>query len=34
MRDLIARPSDVTIHSVERSYRPTGDATLDPTRQD
>jgi quinol monooxygenase YgiN len=32
--ELLARPSDVTIHTVERSYRPTGDASLDPLRQD
>ncbi|MGH2968417.1 MAG: hypothetical protein ACRDK0_05045 [Solirubrobacteraceae bacterium] len=31
--DLLARPSDVTVHAVERSYRPTGDMSLDPTRQ-
>lgn len=32
--ELLARPSDVTIHAVERSYRPTGDMSLDPMRQD
>ena len=34
IRSLISRPSDVTVHAIQRSYRPTGDATLDPTRQD
>jgi quinol monooxygenase YgiN len=32
--ELLARPSDVTIHMIERSYRPTGDTSMDPTRQD
>ena len=32
--ELLARPSDVTIHLIERSYRPTGDVSLDPSRQD
>jgi quinol monooxygenase YgiN len=31
--ELLARPSDVQIHYVERSVRPRGDASLDPTRQ-
>jgi len=32
--ELLARPSDVTIHEIERSYRPAGDMSLDPSRQD
>jgi quinol monooxygenase YgiN len=32
--ELLARPSDVTIHMIERSYRPSGDLSMDPTRQD
>ena len=32
--ELLARPSDVTIHELERSYRPAGDLSLDPSRQD
>jgi quinol monooxygenase YgiN len=32
--ELLARPSDVTIHAVDQSYRPAGDMSLDPTRQD
>ena len=32
--ELLARPSDVTIHELERSYRPAGDLSLDPGRQD
>jgi quinol monooxygenase YgiN len=32
--ELLARPSDVTIHAVGQSYRPAGDMSLDPTRQD
>jgi quinol monooxygenase YgiN len=31
--ELLARPSDVQIHYVERSVRARGDASLDPTRQ-
>jgi quinol monooxygenase YgiN len=31
--ELLARPSDVEIHYVERSVRATGDRSLDPTRQ-
>src|SRR5215218_2107334 len=31
--ELLARPSDVRIHYVERSVRARGDASLDPTRQ-
>lgn len=31
--ELLARPSDVTVHSIERSYRPAPDLSLDPTRQ-
>jgi quinol monooxygenase YgiN len=31
--ELLARPSDVTVHMVERSYRPTADLSSDPTRQ-
>ncbi|HMJ32842.1 MAG TPA: antibiotic biosynthesis monooxygenase [Baekduia sp.] len=30
---LLARPSDVQIHYVERSVRATADLSLDPTRQ-
>jgi len=30
--ELLARPSDVQIHYVERSVRARGDASLDPTR--
>ena len=32
--ELLARPSDVTIHMIERSYRPKGDLSMDPIRQD
>jgi len=32
--ELLARPSDVTVHMVERSYRPTANLSLDPSRQD
>ena len=32
--ELLARPSDVTVHYIERSYRPEADLSLDPTRQD
>jgi quinol monooxygenase YgiN len=32
--ELLARPSDVRIHYVERSVRAQGDASLDPLRQD
>jgi quinol monooxygenase YgiN len=31
--ELLARPSDVQIHYVERSVRATGDASMDPVRQ-
>jgi quinol monooxygenase YgiN len=31
--ELLARPSDVRIHYVERSVRARGDASLDPARQ-
>jgi quinol monooxygenase YgiN len=31
--ELLARPSDVQIHYVERTVRPTPDASLDPARQ-
>ena len=31
--ELLARPSDVRIHYVERSVRATGDASTDPSRQ-
>jgi quinol monooxygenase YgiN len=31
--ELLARPSDVQIHYVERSVHARGDASLDPTRQ-
>lgn len=31
--ELLARPSDVQIHYVERSVRPTADLSQDPTRQ-
>jgi quinol monooxygenase YgiN len=31
--ELLARPSDVRIHYVERSVRAQGDASLDPSRQ-
>jgi quinol monooxygenase YgiN len=31
--ELLARPSDVTIHYVERTVRPEADLSLDPTRQ-
>jgi quinol monooxygenase YgiN len=31
--ELLARPSDVQIHYVERSVRATADLSLDPTRQ-
>jgi quinol monooxygenase YgiN len=31
--ELLARPSDVTVHMVERSYRAAGDASADPSRQ-
>jgi quinol monooxygenase YgiN len=31
--ELLARPSDVRIHYVERSVRALGDASQDPTRQ-
>ena len=28
--ELLARPSDVTIHEIERSYRPAGDHVAGP----
>ena len=31
--DLLARPSDVQIHYVDRSVRATGDPSTDPARQ-
>jgi len=31
--ELLARPSEVQIHYVERSVRATGDASMDPVRQ-
>jgi quinol monooxygenase YgiN len=31
--ELLARPSDVQVHYVERSVRAQGNASLDPTRQ-
>jgi quinol monooxygenase YgiN len=31
--ELLARPSDVTVHMVEHSYRPTADLSADPARQ-
>jgi quinol monooxygenase YgiN len=31
--ELLARPSDVQIHYVDRTVRARGDASLDPTRQ-
>ena len=30
--ELLARPSDVQVHYVDRTVRPQGDASLDPTR--
>jgi quinol monooxygenase YgiN len=30
--ELLAQPSDVAVHYVERTVRPRGDASLDPTR--
>jgi quinol monooxygenase YgiN len=32
--ELLARPSDVQIHYVQRTVRARGDASLDPARQD
>jgi quinol monooxygenase YgiN len=32
--ELLARPSDVQIHYIERSVRVTADASMDPVRQD
>jgi quinol monooxygenase YgiN len=34
VRDLLARPSDVRIHYVDRSVHPAGDPSQDPLRQD
>ena len=31
--ELLARPSDVTVHTIEHSYRATADLSADPTRQ-
>jgi quinol monooxygenase YgiN len=31
--ELLARPSDVTVHIIEHSYRPTADLSADPARQ-
>jgi quinol monooxygenase YgiN len=31
--ELLARPSDVTVHTVDRSYRATADLSADPSRQ-
>ena len=31
--ELLARPSDVSIHYVERTVRPAPDQSLDPARQ-
>jgi quinol monooxygenase YgiN len=31
--ELLARPSDATVHTVERSYRAEADLSLDPARQ-
>jgi quinol monooxygenase YgiN len=31
--ELLARPSDVQIHYVDRSVRATGDPSIDPSRQ-
>lgn len=31
--ELLARPSDVQLHYVDRTVRARGDASLDPTRQ-
>jgi quinol monooxygenase YgiN len=31
--ELLARPSDATVHTIAHSYRPTGDLSADPTRQ-
>jgi quinol monooxygenase YgiN len=31
--ELLARPSDVEVHYVERSVRATGDPSMDPVRQ-
>jgi quinol monooxygenase YgiN len=31
--ELLARPSDATVHAVERSYRATADSSSDPGRQ-
>ena len=31
--DMLARPSDVQIHYVDRTVRATGDPSVDPTRQ-
>jgi quinol monooxygenase YgiN len=31
--ELLARPSDATVHVVERSYRAAADLSLDPARQ-
>ena len=31
--ELLARPSDATVHTIERSYRAAADPSLDPARQ-
>ncbi|MEY2535803.1 MAG: hypothetical protein QOF29_3713 [bacterium] len=31
--ELLARPSDVTVHTIEHSYRATADLSADPARQ-
>jgi quinol monooxygenase YgiN len=31
--ELLARPSDVTVYAIERSYRATADLSADPSRQ-
>ena len=30
---MLARPSDVTVHMIQRSYRATADLSADPSRQ-
>jgi quinol monooxygenase YgiN len=32
--ELLARPSDVTVHTIASSYQPVGDLSMDPVRQD
>jgi quinol monooxygenase YgiN len=31
--ELLARPSDVTVYAIARSYRAVGDVSIDPARQ-